>query len=99
MGEVLEIKRPNYFWVPVGAVLAPIIIWIFSEMHDDETMRAIMILIMVSIAGAIGGYIFALVTAPRRETPGRKIAFLLAGLLIFSLCVFLGYKFAKLGPF
>ena len=92
-------NRSSLSWILNGAVLAPLVVILFSYLHVDESMREVPVLLSVSIAGALAGKLAFAINKPGRPRSWKSPLLLLLSLLFYSVAVLVGFLMARLGPF
>jgi hypothetical protein len=93
-------NREFKIWTLSGAILALVIVYILSQVQSYPVMRMAPELILVTIAGGIGGaVVFNSFRKKRFSSPLLKAIFIAKSILIYFSVVFIGFTIGRLGPF
>lgn len=86
-------------WILVGAIVAPIVMLLFSFLLGNSELREIPVLLIVPVAGAVAGWIIYAINPLGRPRGWRKPILLFLALLVYFMAVVFGYTIAHVGGY
>lgn len=86
-------------WILMGAVLAPILILLWSYLQSSPGMRDRIIVLFAPVAGAVGGWVFYALNPWGKANGWRKTIILMIAILVYLMALILGFTVARLGVF
>lgn len=82
-------------WILIGAVLAPIVMFLFSWLSHNPTLRSLSVMLLIPLAGAFLGWGIYAVTPAGHPRGFQKSIWLVVTLIVYLMVVIFGYSLAE----